>query len=110
MNISICRALSLVGLIASFLISTAYAQNSDDDTASLYLAKACAGCHGVDGRSPVKPYYPKVAGQNEAYLYNQLRDLKNGSRSNSQSNIMKGIMTAVSDEEMRAIAAWLAKQ
>ncbi|MET0068849.1 MAG: cytochrome c [Candidatus Thiodiazotropha sp.] len=110
MNISICKALSLLGLIASFLSATAHAQNSDADSASLYLAKACAGCHGVDGRTPATPYYPKVAGQNEAYLYNQLRDLKNGNRNNSQSSIMKGIMTAVSDEEMRAIAAWLAKQ
>ncbi|MEW8027152.1 MAG: cytochrome c [Candidatus Thiodiazotropha sp.] len=105
-----CIALYLCGLIATILVSTAYAENVDIDSANLYLAKACAGCHGVDGRTPVKPYYPKIAGQNEGYLYNQLRDMKNGSRNNSQSSIMKGIMTAVSEKEMRAIAAWLAKQ
>ncbi|MES9830054.1 MAG: cytochrome c [Candidatus Thiodiazotropha sp.] len=102
--------LYLCGLIATIPISGAYAESDDIDSANLYLAKACAGCHGVDGRSPVDPYYPKIAGQYEGYLYNQLRDMKNGSRSNSQSNIMKGIMTAVSEKEMRAIAAWLAKQ
>ncbi|MEW8508504.1 MAG: cytochrome c [Candidatus Thiodiazotropha sp.] len=110
MNISTCRVWSLFALIAGFLIPAAHAQDSDAETASLYLAKACAGCHGVDGRSPTTPYYPKIAGQNTTYLYNQLRDLKNGSRNNSQSGVMKGIMTAVSDDEMRAIAAWLAKQ
>lgn len=97
-------------LIATIAISSAYAENADNDSASLYLAKACAGCHGMDGRTPTTPYYPIIAGQNEAYLYNQLRDMKNGSRSNSMSSVMKGIMSALSENEMRTIAAWLAKQ
>ncbi len=90
--------------------SSTFAEDTEKDSASLYLAKACAGCHGVDGRTPATPYYPIIAGQNEAYLYNQLRDMKNGSRSNSMSSVMKGIMSAVSDREMRIISAWLSKQ
>ncbi|MET0081311.1 MAG: cytochrome c [Candidatus Thiodiazotropha lotti] len=97
-------------LIATLSISSAYAENSDSNIATLYLAKACAGCHGVDGRTPTTPYYPIIAGQNEGYLYNQLRDLKNGSRSNSMSSVMKGIMSAVSEQEIRFISAWLSKQ
>ncbi|MES9862955.1 MAG: cytochrome c [Candidatus Thiodiazotropha sp. LLP2] len=91
-------------------ISTANAQQDDLDGAQLYLAKACAGCHGIDGESPKLPLYPHVAGQNIGYLYNQLRDIKHGHRNNGLSIVMKGIMTAVSDEEMLAIATWLSKQ
>ncbi|ODB87112.1 c-type cytochrome [Candidatus Thiodiazotropha endoloripes] len=97
-------------LVATIAISSAYAENSDGNIASLYLAKACAGCHGVDGRTPTTPYYPIIAGQNEGYLYNQMRDFKNGSRSNSMSSVMKGIMSAVSEQEIRFISVWLAKQ
>ncbi|MEW8498367.1 MAG: c-type cytochrome, partial [Candidatus Thiodiazotropha taylori] len=75
-------------LIATIAISSANAENSDSNLATLYLAKACAGCHGVDGRTPTTPYYPIIAGQNEAYIYNQLRDFKDGSRSNSMSTVM----------------------
>ena len=35
-------------------------------------------------------------------------DIKNGVRSNSQSAAMKGVMHLVADEELRAIADWLA--
>ncbi len=97
-------------LISSIAVASAHAEDVDIDSANLYFAKACAGCHGVDGRTPTTPYYPIIAGQNKAYIYNQLRDLKNGSRTNSMSIVMKGIMSAVSDEEMHIIAAWLAKQ
>ncbi|MEW8211789.1 MAG: cytochrome c [Candidatus Thiodiazotropha taylori] len=97
-------------LIAAIAISSANAENSDSNLATLYLAKACAGCHGVDGRTPTTPYYPIIAGQNEAYIYNQLRDFKDGSRSNSMSTVMTGIMSAVSEQEIRFISAWLSKQ
>lgn len=80
------------------------------DGAQLYMTKACLSCHGPDGRTPILPLYPKVAGQNAAYLYNQLRDIKAGARTNGQSVVMMGIMANVSDDEMRAIADWLATQ
>jgi len=94
----------------AILLVTALSMASANDGKQLYATKACAGCHGPDARSPVIPMYPRIAGQNTDYLYNQLRDIKDGSRSNGQSVVMKGIMTGVSDEEMRAIASWLATQ
>jgi len=78
-----------------------------NDGAQLYATKACIGCHGPEGNALI-PTYPSIAGQNEAYLYNQMRDIKDGNRSNGQSIAMKGIMAGVSEEEMRTLAAWLA--
>ena len=80
------------------------------DGAMLYKAKACASCHGMDGNTPIMPLYPKLAGQNADYAYNQMKDIASGARNNGQTAAMKAIVAQVSDEEMRAIADWLASQ
>ncbi len=100
--------------ICAALISSSWtpiiADEAALDGAQLFTAKACMSCHGADGRSPIMPLYPKIAGQNIGYLYNQMRDIKSGSRNSGQSVVMKGIMATVNDQEMRAIAAWLSTQ
>ncbi len=67
----------------------------------------CTACHGKDAKSPIMPMYPKLAGQNEAYLVQQLKDIKSGARNNGQTVAMKGIMHMVNDEEIAAIAKYL---
>lgn len=79
------------------------------DGASLYKTKTCIACHGPEGRSPIMPNYPKLAGQNKAYLLQQMKDIKTGARSNGNSAAMKGVMHLVSDEEMEALAEYLSK-
>jgi cytochrome c len=76
--------------------------------AALYQSKTCFACHGKDANTPLQPDYPRLAGQNADYAYNQMKDIASGARDNGQSAAMKGIMHLVSDEEMRAIAEWLA--
>ncbi|WP_260295551.1 c-type cytochrome [Sedimenticola hydrogenitrophicus] len=80
------------------------------DGAALYASKGCAACHGADAKSPIMPAYPKLAGQNAQYALNQMKDIKSGARNNGQTAAMKGIVMGVSDEEMQAIAEWLAAQ
>ena len=77
------------------------------DGASLYRIKTCWACHGKDANTPIMPVYPKLAGQNADYAFNQMMDIKSGVRSNGQSAAMKGVMHLVSEEEMRIIADWL---
>jgi cytochrome c len=78
------------------------------DGATLYQSKTCFACHGKDADTPLQPDYPRLAGQSAEYAFNQMRDIKSGARSNGQSAAMQGIMHLVSEEEMRAIAEWLA--
>ncbi|RME34685.1 MAG: cytochrome c [Gammaproteobacteria bacterium] len=80
------------------------------DGAELYKSKGCVSCHGEGGTKPIAPNFPKIAGQNEAYLLQQMKDIKSGARANGQSAMMKGIVAGVSDEEMAAIAKWLSTQ
>jgi len=78
------------------------------DGATLYKTKTCTACHGKDGKTPIMPSYPKIAGQNAAYALQQMKDIKSGARSNGQTAAMKGVMHLVSDEEMKALADYVA--
>ena len=80
------------------------------DGGALYSNPAkggCMACHGKDAKSPLMPVYPKLAGQNEAYLLQQMKDIKSGARNNGQTAAMKGIMHMVNEEEMAAMAKYL---
>jgi cytochrome c len=79
------------------------------DGAKLYAEKTCAACHGKDGKKTLMPDYPKIAGQNVKYIEKQMLDIKNGVRANGNSAAMKGVMVIVTDEEIKAIAEYVAK-
>ena len=66
----------------------------------------CAGCHGADGNSAA-PSFPKIAGQHEDYLYHSLKYYKSGKRKNP---IMSGQVANLSDQDMKDLAAFFAKQ
>jgi cytochrome c len=91
-----------------FVLSPAAVSAADLDGADLYMKKTCFSCHGKDANTPLLPMYPKLAGQSADYAYNQMQDIKSGARDNGQTAAMKGIMHLVNDDEMRAIADWLA--
>jgi cytochrome c len=78
------------------------------DGEKLYQTKTCSTCHGKDGKTPIMPMYPKIAGQNKEYTLQQMADIKSGARSNGQSAAMKGVMHLVSDEEMQALSEYIA--
>lgn len=80
------------------------------DGKTLYTSKGCSACHGADAKSPIMPVYPKLAGQNAGYALNQMKDIKSGARANGQSAAMKGIVMGIGDDDLKAIADWLATQ
>ena len=95
-------ALITAGLLVGATNATAL------DGAQLYKTKTCFSCHGQDAKTPILPAYPKLAGQNAAYAAQQMKDIKSGARANGMSAAMKGVMHLVNDEEIQAIADWLA--
>lgn len=93
---------------AALLFATGIATNVQAaDGAELYKEKTCWACHGKDANTPIMPIYPRLAGQNADYAFNQMKDIKAGTRNNGQTAAMKGVMGLVSEDEMRAIADWL---
>jgi len=87
-------------------LSPAAALSADGE--KLFQTKTCSTCHGKDGKTPIMPMYPKIAGQNKEYTLQQMNDIKSGARSNGQSAAMKGVMHLVSDEEIQALAEYIA--
>ncbi len=63
----------------------------------------CAACHGADGNSGT-PVNPKLAQQHPEYIVKQLQEFKSGKRANA---IMSGMVAALSDDDMKNIAAWV---
>jgi cytochrome c553 len=66
---------------------------------------ACASCHGATG-SGIPAQYPRLAGQHQDYTFAQLQAFKTGARNNSPQ--MGALSKRMSDEEMKAVADYIA--
>lgn len=100
------RKMTLLGLCAALAAAAGTAVAADGQ--ALYTSKGCVACHGEAGSAPIMPIYPKLKGQNEQYLLNQMKDIKSGARANGMTAAMKPTVANISDEEMTAIAGYLA--
>jgi cytochrome c len=78
------------------------------DGATLYKTRTCIACHGPDAKTPILPSYPKLAGQNADYAFQQMKDIKSGARNNGATAAMSGIMHLVTEAEMRVLADYVA--
>ena len=63
--------------------------------------KPCIICHGDADRAGRDAYYPRIAGKPAGYLYNQLRNFRDGRR---YYQAMAILLENMSDEYMREIA------
>lgn len=75
-----------------------------------YGKGGCVECHGETGNEPKVPIYPKIGGQSYIYLYKQMLDYKNGLRTNGLAVTMKTALDPFTEDEIKAIAEYLAKQ
>jgi len=90
-------------LLLGLCVSTAsYA--APDAVAGKQQAGMCFNCHGAEGQSRSE-FIPSLAAQKPAYIVNQLRAFRSGSRKNG---MMQNIASNLSNTEMNNIAAYLA--
>ncbi|WP_109121329.1 cytochrome c4 [Azospirillum sp. TSO22-1] len=68
----------------------------------------CGECHGLDGLSAV-PRFPRLAGQDRAYIEKQLRDFRAGRRRNDGGQ-MSGSVSELTDETIPPVAAHFSAQ
>jgi cytochrome c553 len=69
-------------------------------------AAPCADCHGEKG-IPIDKDTPVIAGQNQGYLYFQLRDYKSGARKDDR---MAPVAQMLERPDMLALAEYFSKQ
>jgi cytochrome c553 len=128
---SILKLLILGALVAPVNFALGVSRGEE-----MYQTLTCAACHGAAGKGMVyrrdrkdkktgkykyrkgqtKPgfeAYPKLAGQNSAYLYVQMVDIFSGKRNNNLSPAMAGIKLMVDstakEGDLQAIADYLSQ-
>lgn len=94
--------LNLRGCIVSVALLACLTPATADTIAE--KAAVCSACHGEAG-VPIDKSIPTLWGQNEGYIYIELRDMKKGARKNEQ---MAPIVENMSREDMLALAAYFA--
>jgi len=95
-------------LAIMFCLLMAWAQSAvaADAAAGKNNSGVCSTCHGVDGNS-LSPSFPKLAGQGDAYLIKQMKDIRDGAR---PVPTMAGQLDNMSDEDLADLAAYYSSQ
>ena len=99
-----CRAVVASSILA--LATFSLSAQAQDIEAGKKKAEACVACHGPNGNSQVGTF-PVLAGQNERYLYLQLRDYKEGRRKNP---MMSPIAAGLEKQDMKDLAQHFSNQ
>ena len=73
------------------------------------LVATCAACHGSDGNS-INSDWPKLAGQNQRYVYEQLQYFKDGERNNALMMSVTPYLQSLKDDDLLNIAAFYSAQ
>jgi cytochrome c553 len=87
-------------LVLALATVSAAAQTIDE------TAQVCAGCHGEKG-IPQQNVWPVIWGQQQGYLYLQLRDFKSGAR---KDDVMSPIAESLSRDDMEALALYFSQK
>lgn len=90
--------------LAGALAAPAWTAAADLEAGKQRAQTVCAACHGANGIS-VADAIPNLAGQRAAYLENQLKALKDGSR---KAPVMNAIAAQLAPAEMADVAAYFA--
>ena len=103
---SVLTLLLAAALAAPALAETPQAPVKADLKKGEAIAQTCVACHAADGGRGA-PAYPILQGQHPEYLVRQLQGFKSGQRANA---VMQGFASALSDEDMRNVAAFYASK
>lgn len=67
---------------------------------------ACMGCHLEDASG--NPRFPRLAGQHRDYMLEQMRQFRDGTRTNDRGRVMRAIASRMTDAEMEAVVEYIA--
>jgi cytochrome c553 len=105
--------IKLIGLISLLIVSAAHsaeqrpASSQGDPMQDGHLdAMHCRHCHGETGNS-MRSNVPNLAGQNPAYLYDQMNKFANGER---RSDAIEGLIRAFSPQRRARLALYFSRQ
>ncbi len=70
-------------------------------------ASACQGCHGPSGAGNPAAKFPSLGGQHAAYVAIQLKNFRDGTRTNDPNKMMRMVAAKLSDAEIKAVADYV---
>lgn len=98
--------LTLTAIAVSGAVLAAPQPKGDPVKGKAIADRICISCHLADGNS-VAATYPTLAGQHTSYIVKQLKAFKTSTRKDPN---MLGMASALSDADMRDVAAWYSSQ
>jgi cytochrome c553 len=69
---------------------------------------ACMACHSPNGKGNGPAAWPSLKNQHPEYIVIQLQNFKHGNRANDPNGMMRNLVGRMSEEEMKAVAAYVA--
>jgi cytochrome c553 len=69
---------------------------------------ACMACHSPSGKGNGPAAWPSLKNQHPEYIVIQLQNFKHGGRANDPNGMMRNLVGRMSEEEMKAVAAYVA--
>lgn len=94
----------------SLLAFATFAVSAGDAEKGKALSETCVACHGADGNS-LAANFPKIAGQNEAYVIKQLNDMRVPQSEGGREVVeMTAIIADFSEQDIADLAAYFADQ
>lgn len=105
-------ATTVAAMVLAVGCSSAGAVQADGDAAAGKLAsQVCSSCHGPGGDS-TSPTFPKLAGQQQAYLAIQIRAFKEARARNEPEahEYMLGMAALIDDATVDALARYFSRQ
>ena len=80
----------------------------DLDYGAKLFADNCVKCHGEKGEGNADKWYPRIQGQQFAYLIRQFREIKSGKRRNSNPDMVAQIK-GFSDRDVEAVMDFVSR-
>jgi cytochrome c553 len=71
--------------------------------------KVCSACHGIMGTT-TSPNFPRLAGQQPAYMRAELTEFRNKSRKDADAEPMWGWARSLTDQDIEGIVAYYTSQ
>jgi cytochrome c553 len=101
--------LNIIARIALLLVAGFAGVSAVHAQAIEQKATVCKACH-LTGTLQSTSMTPNIWGQNEGYIYNQLRDFKSGARNAPEDAAMRGFVATLSDADMLEMAKYVSIQ
>ena len=110
MKNELALVLGVVSIVVAGLAGAAAPDKAVQQAAATKATELCSACHGPGGSS-ISPTFPRLAGQQEQYIENQLKAFRSRTRAEPDAHdFMWGIAAPLSDTMIKGLAWYFSSQ